>query len=213
VTASTGIIDAVSLLGLGHIFTANMTGNVVFLGFAAAGAPGFSISLSCTALFAFLLGAAAGGRMAQSVATRPTAHWVGWAFGVDGLLLLVAALMSLLLSLPGAKEKASVALYVVIGLTATAIGFRNATVRRLGMPDLTTTVLTLAVTGIAADSSLAGGNNPRWRRRIGAVLAMFMGAIVGALLLRHSYAAAFGVCAAASLGCSLATLRNLRQQP
>ena len=42
-TMVTGIVDAASFLGLGHIFTANMTGNVVFLGFAAAGAPGLSV--------------------------------------------------------------------------------------------------------------------------------------------------------------------------
>jgi uncharacterized membrane protein YoaK (UPF0700 family) len=36
-TAVSGLVDAVSYLGLGHVFTANMTGNVVVLGFAAAG--------------------------------------------------------------------------------------------------------------------------------------------------------------------------------
>ena len=43
-TVTTGLVDAVSVLGLGRVFTANMTGNVVFLGFAAAGVPGFSIA-------------------------------------------------------------------------------------------------------------------------------------------------------------------------
>ena len=33
-TAVTGVVDAASYLGLGHVFTANMTGNVVFLAFA-----------------------------------------------------------------------------------------------------------------------------------------------------------------------------------
>jgi uncharacterized membrane protein YoaK (UPF0700 family) len=58
-TASTGIVDAVSLLALGHVFTANMTGNVLFLGFALAGGQRFSIPRSSMALIAFLLGAAA----------------------------------------------------------------------------------------------------------------------------------------------------------
>ena len=56
-TASTGLIDAVSYLALGHVFTANMTGNVVFLGFAVAGAPGLSIPRSAAAVGAFLTGA------------------------------------------------------------------------------------------------------------------------------------------------------------
>ena len=72
-TATTGIVDAVSLLALGHVFTANMTGNVVFLGFALAGAPGFSIPRSSMALMAFLLGAAAGGRLATRHEFPPSA--------------------------------------------------------------------------------------------------------------------------------------------
>ena len=56
-TAATGIVDAVSFLGLGHIFTANMTGNVVFMGFAPAGAPELSFTRLALVLLAFLSGA------------------------------------------------------------------------------------------------------------------------------------------------------------
>ena len=62
-TAVTGVVDAVSILSLGRVFVANMTGNVVFAGFAVVGAPGFSLSASLFALAGFLLGAAAGGGM------------------------------------------------------------------------------------------------------------------------------------------------------
>src|SRR5213078_2219071 len=72
-TGVTGLVDAVSFLGLGHIFTANMTGNNVFLGFAVAGTPGLSIPRSLTSLIAFLVGAAIGGRfgLAMAAAQRP----------------------------------------------------------------------------------------------------------------------------------------------
>jgi uncharacterized membrane protein YoaK (UPF0700 family) len=63
-TAVAGLVDAASVLGLGRVFTANMTGNVVFLGFAAAGAPGLSFARSSAALLAFYLGAVIGGRIA-----------------------------------------------------------------------------------------------------------------------------------------------------
>jgi uncharacterized membrane protein YoaK (UPF0700 family) len=43
-TLTTAIVDAVSYLGLGHVFTANMTGNIVFLGFGIAGSGGFPSS-------------------------------------------------------------------------------------------------------------------------------------------------------------------------
>jgi len=58
-----GLVDAVSYLNLGHVFVANMTGNVVFLGFAVVGVRDFSVSASLTALAAFLVGALAGGRL------------------------------------------------------------------------------------------------------------------------------------------------------
>src|SRR6266852_3198094 len=73
-TIISGLVDAVSYLGLGHVFTANMTGNVVLLGFAAAGASGFSAPACLTSLGAFLLGAAAAGREAARV-TAPAARY------------------------------------------------------------------------------------------------------------------------------------------
>jgi uncharacterized membrane protein YoaK (UPF0700 family) len=60
-TVLTGVVDTVSILSLGRVFVANMTGNVVFVGFALAGASGFSLSASLSALAGFLVGAAVGG--------------------------------------------------------------------------------------------------------------------------------------------------------
>src|ERR1700686_1117508 len=204
--ATTGIVDAVSLLALGHVFTANMTGNVVFLGFALAGAPGFSIPRSSMALMAFLLGAAAGGRLATHMSSRPAPYWASIAFCIDGLLLISAALASLTLRSLG--DKISIPLFGVIGLTALRMGFRNATTRKLGVPDLTTTVLTLTITGLAADSFLAGGTNPRWRRRVASVLLMFAGAAVGCVILKRSVAAALGLCGIASVACAIAAFER-----
>src|SRR5712675_1522169 len=68
---------------------------------------------------------------------------------------------------------------------ARAMGLQNATARRLGVPDLTTTVLTLTLTGLAADSTLAGGKSPRPGRRLVATASMLLGAAVGAFLLFH----------------------------
>ena len=74
----------------------------------------------------------------------------------------------------------------MIALLAFAMGVRNATVRRIGVPDLTTTVLTMTLTALASDSHLAGGPGKGELRRISAVLAMFCGALAGALLLKTS---------------------------
>jgi len=74
--------------------------------------------------------------------------------------------------------------YAIVLSTAVAMGLRNAVVRKLAIPDLTTTVLTLTITGLAADSSLAGGRGGRTARRALSILAMFAGALAGAILLR-----------------------------
>ena len=72
-TVVTGIVDAVSYLALGHVFVANMTGNVVFLGFALAGAGGLSVPASLVALAAFLCGSTRGSfrrRRGKSLSVR-----------------------------------------------------------------------------------------------------------------------------------------------
>ena len=181
-TFVTGIVDAVSVLGLGKVFTANMTGNVVFLGFAVAGLPEFSIIRSLIALAAFLAGAVLGGRLGSRMAESNRLRWLRTAAACEAALLLLAGLASIGFNL--ASAPLTLQLHALIVLVAVAMGLRNATVRRLAVPDLTTTVLTLTLTGIAADSSLAGGNNPRIRYRTASVVFMFSGAVVGALLLR-----------------------------
>lgn len=180
-TVTTGLVDAVSVLGLGRVFTANMTGNVVFLGFAVGGAPGFSIPRCAAAIAGFLLGAAIAGRLGVVMENAPRRKWLLCVAGVEAALFFASALIAMDYD---AKSLApSSHLYLLIVMTAVAMGLRNATVRRLSVADMTTTVLTLTLTGIAADSSLAGGVNPRWSRRVGAVILMFLGAALGAALL------------------------------
>ena len=80
----------------------------------------------------------------------------------------------------------SLAQYALIVLLALAMGLQNAVARRLAVADLTTTVLTLTLTGLAADSPLAGGKGPRPGRRLLAIAAMCLGAAVGAFLAFHA---------------------------
>jgi uncharacterized membrane protein YoaK (UPF0700 family) len=205
-TASTGVVDAVSLLALGHVFTANMTGNVVFLGFALAGASGFSIARSSVALIFFLLGALMGGRLSTGMNSRPLQYWTARAFGLDGLVLIIAALAYFMLVNPASEG--STPLFAVIGLTALAMGLRNATARKLGVPDLTTTVLTMTITGLAADSSLAGGTNPRWQRRVASVLLMFAGAFAGGLMVKSSVVYPLLLCGIGSIASAFLMSRS-----
>ena len=177
-TVVTGLVDSVSYLALGHVFVANMTGNVVFLGFAVAGAPEFSILASLIAIAAFLVGALTGGRLASSIAQNRS-RLVAIAMLVKLALLGAAFVVSL------AMSDGNLGQYGLIVLLALAMGLQNAAARFLAVPDLTTTVLTLTLTGLAADSTWAGGNNPRIARRLSATGAMFLGAAIGAFLIFH----------------------------
>jgi uncharacterized membrane protein YoaK (UPF0700 family) len=178
-TVVTGLVDAVSYLQFGHVFVANMTGNVVFLGFAVADAKDFSVSASATAIAAFMFGAVAGGRLGASVAHR--GRYLAIASCVKIALVGTALVLSLLTR--GADD--DLVRYALIILLALAMGLQNAMARRLGVPDLTTTVLTLTLTGLAADSPLARGKNPNPGRRMTATIAMFIGAAIGAVLVFH----------------------------
>ena len=201
-TAVTGLVDAVSYLALGHVFTANMTGNVVFLGFAVVGAQGLSVARSATAVAAFFAGAVIGGRMATRMDSHRRDRWTGAAFGAEAALFLAAA--AVVVGFGSGLSSEPTRLYIVIVLTGLAMGIRNATVRKLAVRDLTTTVLTLTLTGLAADSSLAGGSNPGWVRRAASVGAMSAGAAAGAWLLGYSLALVLALCAVVSAGCATA---------
>ena len=206
-TVVTGLVDAACVLGLGRVFTANMTGNIVFLGFAAAGAPGLSFVRSSAALVAFLLGAVVGGRIGLPLGAGPASRPVSMAFGCEAALLLAATGVAY----GGGADLIAfqLRLYPAIVLTGVAMGIRNAVVRKLAIADLTTTVLTLTLTGLAADSSLAGSEGPRWGRRIASVLCMFAGAAIGTCLLRRSVALVLGVAGVVSALCALAGWRRL----
>jgi uncharacterized membrane protein YoaK (UPF0700 family) len=175
-TVVTGLVDAVSILSLGRVFVANMTGNVVFIGFALAGAPGFSLAASVSALAGFLVGAGAGGRLATRFrSNRGRLLLVG--SGVElvcvsiGLIIVAAATSPL----PGGVQDGAA------GVVAVALGAQNAVVRAIAVPDLTTTVLTLTLTGLVADARR--GLNPTIIRRLLAVATMFAGAVIGAVLV------------------------------
>src|ERR1700687_1288409 len=184
-TAVTGLVDAVSFLSFGHVFTANMTGNVVFLAFAIAGVPGLSIARSSCALGAFLLGALVGGRIMANRDSDLPFRCTLVAFALELALLSIASVIAIGYRGP---EVSTAKLFFLVVLTGLAMGIRNATIRKLAVPDLTTTVLTLTVTGLAADSGLAGGRNQGWPRRAASIGAMFTGAAVGAWLLGYSLA-------------------------
>ncbi|HEY1478751.1 MAG TPA: YoaK family protein [Gaiellales bacterium] len=195
-TFTTGLVDAVSYLGLGHVFTANMTGNIVLLGFGLARSGGLPVVSPLVSLAAFLLGAGAGGLLARRYGDRHADH-VMRALGIEVALIALATVLAATLTIhPNALSGDT-----LIALLALAMGVRNATVRKIAVPDLTTTVLTMTLTGLAADSTVFGGDGAGTIRRTAAVVAMLVGALAGALLLKQSLALPL----AAAAGLAVAT--------
>ncbi len=176
-TVLTGVVDAVSILSLGRVFVANMTGNVVFSGFAIAGASGFSLSASLAALAGFILGAGAGG-LSTRRAGRNRAGLLRNAVAMELGLMIAALVLSAIAGTPFTGPISN----VLAALAAVAMGLQNAVVGKLAVPDMTTTVLTMTLTGIAADLRKPGGA-PVVARRMLAVVAMLAGAIAGAVLV------------------------------
>ena len=205
-TTASGMVDAVTFLTMGHVFVANMTGNVVFLGFAAAGDHDISAAGSLAALAAFIVGSFAGGALTvrssrvQRLMLRASAINLVLALGA----LAVVAVAGIAVDSSGA--------FVAIVLLAVAMGIQSAVARTIAIPDFTTTVLTMTITGLAAD--LARGLSPKALRRLLSVAAMFVGAAAGALLvLRIGVTAGLaGVCCVLALSIAV-ELRTLRSSP
>jgi uncharacterized membrane protein YoaK (UPF0700 family) len=190
-TFVTGLVDAVSYLRLGRVFVANMTGNVVFLGFSVDPHSGLSAAASVIAIAGFALGAFAGGRAAHRMATQSPRRWLSTALAAEALIIGAVAVLTGTGGLPFAGDGR----FATIAVLAAALGIQNSTVRHLGAPDLTTTVLTLTLTGLAADNALAGGPGARPHRRLGSVAAMLAGAAAGAGILQASPTAVIAIAA------------------
>ena len=181
-TFTTGLLDAVSYLGLGRVFSGIQTGNLVVLGFAVAGTPGFSIAGPALSLAAFFLGAALGGRLAIRLSRRHR-RWLALALAAEALLVGCAAVAAAGLPLDALGDWRT---YAVIALLAGAMGLRSATIRRLSAPEVTTTVLTSTITSLATDAGTLSAAPGRHAWQLSTIAIRLLGAVAGALLLRTS---------------------------
>lgn len=185
VTAICGLLDAATFLGLGHVFAETMNGNIVLLAFTVGtrGVPGLTSLLPgdlwpyVVALVCFAAGAATGGRLVRR--EGETGRRIGFAADA-GLIGTAAAVVAL--THPGPAGHAR---YLVIGILAMAMGIQNILIRRWGIPDLATNVMTKTMAFLVADSTLGGGNNPHAARRGVSIVIFAVGATVGAFLTRY----------------------------
>jgi len=190
-TFATGLVDAVSVLVLGHVFVANMTGNIIFLGFWFVPHSGIDLLAALVAFVSFLAGAVLGGRLARHLDGNAR-RWLVVALGIE---VVVLATLSVLAGV-GVLQYQGNGRMVLIGALAVVFGSQNATARQFGVQELSTTVLTQTIVGIGFDSRLAGGTGHREGLRYGVVLTMCGGAIIGATLTLWTVAPVIGIAAA-----------------
>jgi uncharacterized membrane protein YoaK (UPF0700 family) len=186
-TAAAGAVDAVSFLGLGGLFTANMTGNIVLLGLAVGRAAGLGVLRSGVALLAFAAGVVVGTRIigpAGRAAVWPRRVTV--ALAVE-LIVQVAFLGGWLVT-DGRPDEAGTAL--LVALSAAAMGVQSAAARSLAVPSVATTFVTGTLTGLMSELAALTRPGPGRARRVGVIAVLPVGAAAGALLLADARVAA-----------------------
>lgn len=182
-TVATGLVDAISVLVLGHVLVANMTGNVIFLGFWFVPHSGVDLTAAVVAFPAFVVGTIIGGRLARHLDGQ-VRTWLTTALGVEVVLLTV---LSILAGTGVLDYQDNTKLFLIAGLAIT-FGIQNATARQFGIQELSTTVLTSTIVGLGFDSRLAGGTGEREKLRYAVVATMCLGAVIGATLSRFTVA-------------------------
>ena len=200
-TFATGLVDAISVLVLGHVFVANMTGNVVFLGFWFVPHSGVDMIAAILSFVSFLVGTVLGGRFARHF-DYEVRVWLTAALGTEVVLLGVLAV----LAGTGVVNYHDNGKLILIAGLAVTFGAQNAAARQFGVQELSTTVLTSTLVGIGVDSRLAGGSGEREKLRYSVVLTLCAGAMVGATMTRWMVAPVIAL-AAIVVGASLAVFR------
>ena len=92
-TFATGLADAISVLALGHVFVANMTGNVIFLGFWLAPRSTIDLTAAVVAFPSFVSGTILGGRLSRHFGGQRR-RWLTAALGLETTLLLVLSILA-----------------------------------------------------------------------------------------------------------------------
>ena len=140
-SVAAGCVDAVSYLDLGHVFTANMTGNTVLLGLSLGQADWQAALRSGVALVGFIIGVAVG----TVIAGRDREREAVWPITVT---VTLAVELAVLAAFAFGFYLAGGAAHTLILLAALAMGLQSTAVRRLGIPGVATTYITGTLTSV-----------------------------------------------------------------
>jgi uncharacterized membrane protein YoaK (UPF0700 family) len=190
-TFATGLGDAISILVLGHVFVANMTGNVIFLGFWLAPKSSIDLTAVVVALPTFVCTTILSGRLSRHFGDR-TRRWITTVLTTEIALLTTSST----LAGAGVLHYRDNTKLIIIGVLAVTFGLQHSSARQFGIQELSTTVLTSTIVSLGVDSRLAGGTGAREKLRLSVIFTMCAGALVGATMSRFVVAPVFAVTAA-----------------
>lgn len=177
-TASTGAIDAVSYLSLDRVFTGNMTGNVLFIGFALVGVADIPLLNNIIALVGFVVGSILGGRLVGRGHKEKLPISSAWVLIVGGVIAIGLGVFWVLVG-----DLPHTTILVTTFLLAAVMGAQVSAVKPVGNSDITTIVVTNTLANLARDSRLGGGKGQAWVHRLLAVVCMGVGAAIGAWII------------------------------
>ena len=181
IAAVCGLVDAACFLALGGVFAEIMTGNILLLAFRIGTGHQLGDATPMrylAAIGAFAIGALLGGALMRGREKRVERR-IG--FGIELGLVVVATALAFGTDAGSTGEGRD----LVVGLLACAMGLQNALIRKHGLADVATNVMTVTFTGLLADSRLVGGSDEHRGRRLASIGTFFVSAIVGAFLIRY----------------------------
>ena len=182
-TFASGTVDAIAFLGLAKVFSAFMTGNLVFLGLAAAGADDPDLLRVVSALAAFAVGVFVAVRI-----VKPSSGSGIWPRRVSVALGLAALAQAVFLVgwLVTSGRPSAAAGDLLIAFSAASMGMQSGAIMSLDVKGVFTTAATATVIMLSSDA--AGWRQAAEdRRRYAAVLAgLVAGAAAGAVLLLYA---------------------------
>ena len=182
-TVASGAVDAISYFGLGKIFSAFMTGNIVFLGFGIAEIEGPDVVPVIFAISMF----AAGSYLGLRIATQHSRKSGPWPPAMTVLLVLIATAEGafLVVWLAAGGHPPTKVCDVLITLFSLAMGIQTAAVRSLGVQGVFTTAGTFTLVAFAG--TFVGSRSRAEMPRLAGVLAgLIAGAVGGGLLFLHA---------------------------
>lgn len=181
IAAVCGLIDAACFLALGGVFAEIMTGNILLLAFRVGTGEQIGDATPMRylgAILAFAIGALLCGLLMRGT-DKKFERTIG--FGIELGLVVLATVLAFVTN----ASSTGTGRDLVVSLLACAMGVQNGLMRKHGVVDVATNMMTVTFTGLISELKVVGGDNRHWLRRSGSIVIFFLGAILGAFLTRY----------------------------